>query len=239
MMAAALLLGLTGVSMAAMSNLSLYMAVYTTTGTVETLTDLGTIGGEINLSSQGQILSSINALNNLSVYGDGTTYNNLRVAYFAYNNTSGTDQAWVTGDSTRNTRGFNNMYNAYTALTPYYSGLDERETMVGEKSANGAYFASMDLNGTSPGTFYNFSPQPNGEVSLAPLASVGYVDQILYYYTSTGGNIGTIAATIRTYANGNVVINPTANPVPVPPGIFLLAPGLLGLIGLRKRFTKA
>lgn len=236
-MATALLLGLTGVSMAAMSNLELYMVVYnsTSTGTVETITDLGTIGGEINLSSQGLVLSSVDALSDLSIYGSGTTYSNLTVAYFAYNDTSATDEAWITGDSTRNARGFNNMNTAYGILTPYYSNLDEGETLVGEKSANGSYYTTMDFNGTRIGTFYNFSALGDGEVSLATLATVGYVDQTLYYYTSTGSTTGIVAATIRTYANGDVVINP----VPAPPGLLLLAPGLLGLIGLRKRFTRA
>jgi hypothetical protein len=32
--------------------------------------------------------------------------------------------------------------------------------------------------------------------------------------------------------------NPTGHPVPLPPSLFLLAPGLLGLAGLRKRFSK-
>jgi hypothetical protein len=236
-MAAALLLGFTGASMAAMSNLELYMVVYTSTGSVETITDLGTIGEEIDLSSQGLVLSSVDALSDLSVYGDGTTYSNLRVAYFALNNTSSTDEAWVTGDTTRLSRGFTNYIKNFTYVATYYSDLDEGETLIGTKSGTGinSYYYIMDSNGTSPGTFGNFSLETNGEVSLATLASVGYVDQILYYYTSTGSTTGVVAAVIRTYANGDVVINP----VPVPPGLLLLAPGLLGLIGLRKRFTRA
>lgn len=242
-MVTALLLGFTGVSMAAMSNLNLYMAVYTTTGTMESVTDLGTIGGEINLNAKNQVLSSINALSNLSLYGDGTTFNNLRVAYFAVNNLAGTnnDEAWVTGDSTRNTRGFTNINNmfSYMADNPPYINLFEGQTLFSAKDGLNSYFRLMSAMGTAPGYFGNFSGQCNGEVTLGPLAGVGYVDQILYYYTYTGGNTGIAAATIRTYANGNVVINYSTNPVPVPPGIFLLAPGLLGLIGLRKRFTKA
>jgi hypothetical protein len=40
---------------------------------------------------------------------------------------------------------------------------------------------------------------------------------------------------VRIYENGDVVLNPTAAPVPVPAAAWLLGSGLLGLIGLRRR----
>jgi hypothetical protein len=234
--AAVLILGFAGQSMAAMTNNQLYRIVYTTTGTVEAITDLGTIGGEINLSAQGTIVGGGTAAFNRAQFGTGTEYNNLRVAYFASNNTSSTDYAWATGNTTRLARGISQYQTGFSATSNYYSGLTEGHTLLGDKDTQGSYYRSMDFNGTTLGSFNGLSATGLGEVSLGALATTGYTDQTLYYFTSlTSGVEGVPAAMIRTMANGSTIVNP--NPVPVPPGVFLLAPGLLGLIGLRKRFA--
>jgi hypothetical protein len=61
----------------------------------------------------------------------------------------------------------------------------------------------------------------------------GFSDVYMYEYDAM--NNAWDYGTIRLYADGSAVLNPTSNPVPVPAAVWLLGSGLLGLIGIRRR----
>jgi hypothetical protein len=51
----------------------------------------------------------------------------------------------------------------------------------------------------------------------------------------SGQAVAAAETVVDANGDGYTVINPASSPVPVPPILRLLAPGLLGLIGLRRR----
>jgi hypothetical protein len=76
--------------------------------------------------------------------------------------------------------------------------------------------------------YYAYDSDPHGKTSLANL---GISDTFTFTgdYSITGGEN---SSNIEYTLNGTI----SGNPVPVPPSLFLLAPGLLGLIGLKRKY---
>jgi hypothetical protein len=225
--AVAMVFGFAGTSMASLSNSQLYRAVYSTSGTLESLTNLGTLGGEISISS-GLVTNDVTfSASNFSLSGLGvSSFSDVYVAYFAKT----TGEAWVTGDTTMNS--FYQYKNVFTTISTVGEGTTVTQT---SKNNTASYYYKMDGNGTKQGDFNSGFTQTNGEALLSSLvngSSTSYVEQNLYYFAS-GETTGTLAAIIRTYGDGHTTI--TAAPVPVPPSVMLFIPGLLGLIGMRRR----
>ncbi len=115
-------------------------------------------------------------------------------------------------------------------------------------NGNGFYYLAEN-NGTVDGT-YNSFVNGGAESSLAALATTGgYVDFNLYGFSNsiaTNAGTGTLtdnssgqALDIRTLVVNGVgeteIVAQSA--VPVPPSLLLLAPGLLGLIGIRRKIS--
>jgi len=93
----------------------------------------------------------------------------------------------------------------------------------------------------SMGNNINSATRMNTEASLDGLigSGSGSVTQALYFWdnittTVTADKSGVEVARITTNADGSTVI--TA-PTPIPPAFFLMGSGLLGLLGLRRRFV--
>ncbi|HVN94936.1 MAG TPA: hypothetical protein VMT62_00755 [Syntrophorhabdaceae bacterium] len=229
----AFVLAFAGQSHAAFGTYDLIRVVYDTSTTkYEAATSL------YNASSDQQFAGT----SNLTVGGGsdaftgytGTDWSTLYVAYFLYDGSNTDKRVWVSGTQAESSvaRKYAGYFsNVQSILTTYTSAANGNSTVyIPQSSANG-YVSRFDA---SPGTFGGFLSTGTGEASLSTMATLGYVDMNLYYFASgDNAGAGTKIATLRTMADGSTIINPTATPVP--PGLLLLAPGLLGLIGLKRR----
>jgi hypothetical protein len=233
----ALVFGFAGTSMAALANSQLYRAVYSVSGTLESLTNLGTLGGEIAISNGTVTNNPVFNTSNFSLSGLGvSSFSDVYVAYFAKNGPTGSvGQAWVTGDTTENS--YFQFQNVFQPIRTVAEGT----TSTQAKSSTSSYVYRMDGNGTKKGDFNSGFLIPSGTTggeallsSLVNGSSTSYVQQNLYYFASDS-TTGQLAAYIRTYGDGHTSI--TAAPVPVPPSVMLLVPGLLGLIGIRRKLS--
>jgi len=121
----------------------------------------------------------------------------------------------------------------------YYASLGGSQ-VTGVSSNLSSYWKNPNQSGLGVGKFVAFLRE-SGEQNLAALATVGYVDQYLYYYPSSTSNLagsGVAVAQIRTFADGHTEIMPVSS-VPVPAAVWLLGSGLIGLVGIRRRMTLA
>jgi len=237
-----LLLGFAGTSMASLADLQLYRSVYNTAGSQQQTSNLANLSTDLGLTA-GVITQGLNVTGNTftvsSLGGDFTT---LQVAYYAKSGTNGAtgDSIWVSGNvaPTWNGAAYSNFWAAAgNMVVPAQGGTNSIA-----KGTTTSYFFRMDNNapasGAGAGNFNQSVSIANGysgEASLSSLAGQGasaYVQQNLYQLI-VGQTTATLAGYVRTYEDGHTQI--VAAPVPVPASLMLLAPGLLGLIGLRRR----
>lgn len=256
-LAAMLMVGAAGQAMAAFVKPDLLRIVInlgTTGNPVEVGTDLGLSAVGIASTAANTTVGGGGAAFSRGMFGlsdsSASDWSNLVVTYFALG-TGNTTQLWSTAETTpigntgvwvsTRTNG-NTVYN-----TGYFNG-SAGGTLTVNKNATGSYFDSMDLQALSASKVGSLGGYLNPaqtsanffgvEKSLADLATVGYVDQNLYYW-ATGNTNGTptlLSMTIRTMADGSTIINPNA--VPIPPSVLLLGSGLLGMIGIRRKIRK-
>ena len=238
MLAMVLLLGVSGQALAFFDDGNLIRVVYSSDGTMESATDLGSITGLTSASTANVIYNTNNF--SLAQLGAGATLATSYVAYFTA--TLSPDQAWTSGSSasgqTGSTGAFqgfvSSMHNALQTGYQLNGGLTNAMVTLATGDPN-SYFKQL---ASVPGALGGFLAQDNGaEKSLADLATVGYVDQYLYYYASIPGRgsaTGLNVATIRTFADGHTELNPT---VPIPAAVYLLGSGLLGLVGIRRKMS--
>lgn len=86
---------------------------------------------------------------------------------------------------------------------------------------------AVSLNGTPYGTFNSVIGWTQETVSFGDLSAGSYT--LTFAGTRPYSTYGDTSAFLDN-------VNLTAAPVPVPPSALLLAPGLLGVVGMRKRF---
>ncbi|NWF54485.1 MAG: hypothetical protein HXY45_06790 [Syntrophaceae bacterium] len=232
LLAAILVFGLAGQTLAAWEEGHLLRIVYRADGNVEVATDLGAVSALVGLSNH---TISAGAFS-LADFGPGAALANLRVAYAAKINSS--SDAWFSGTAANMTnRGqFTSFSGAFTQMSLYYDSIDGGGVKaIGDKANASAYFELMDARGIAAnfGRVLSGAYPPGTEV-----APVGGAMQTLYFYDSpnaAGAPTG-IALTLRTNEDGSTTINPGGGGVvPIPPSVLLLASGLLGLIGLRRK----
>jgi len=233
-MVALFLFSLSGQAMAYFENGHLIRVIYDRGGTKEIVTDLGA-GWDLTSPTTVHQLFNTNtfSLTDLGI----SSWNNVYVAYFAFNVLNpieGTqNRAWTSGPEAGQAnlaRQWTNFSNGALGISGsnYQSGVAQN---INNQAAGNSYASKY---GTI-GRFAGFLPAPGtGDQNLSDLATVGYVDQWIYYYASPNSAAsGTKLFKIRTKENGTTDINP----VPIPPTVYLLGSGLLGLIGIRRRMT--
>jgi hypothetical protein len=239
--ASMLLISVAGQAMAYFEEGHLMRIVYDrTSGVKEVGTDLGVGWNTTTPIATNHLFNDNNFT--LSMLNEGThvaTLDNTYVAYFAYtqyNPTTGAvDGAWtsgpVSGQVSKNRKWQSFLAGGLMTQSGYYTKGVPQFVMYQSDNSSYAY------NYYTYGSFAGFIPGMNGDQNLAALATTGYVDQYLYYYSAPNtAQTGVDVYQIRTYANGTTEINPV-NPVPVPAAIYLFGSGLLGLIGIRRRMA--
>ncbi|MGA2106102.1 MAG: hypothetical protein ABSH25_00495 [Syntrophorhabdales bacterium] len=261
MVAGLLLFGLAGQGMAAFSTLDLVRTIYDPSSA--STTEIGSDLGANALTTAGAYTANTYVGDHLatSLFSDPAA--TLEVSYYALNGSTSAWVTGSTTDTAqklllhKNT----NLSGLSTSLLGYYAGLSTisgtASSVLGSTAVgNNSYYQLAENNGTGVGTFAsalsNISPShTDATISLAALTTNGYVDSTLWYflYNNNTGTVGTEVVTIRTFLtdsatstnidkNGTYIateIDPQAPTVPIPPSLLLLAPGLLGLIGVRSR----
>ncbi len=226
------------------------------TGTYDVITDLGNISSilsTVSTSGSDTVGGGVNAFtNNFSENtGFASKDSSLMVAYFVINYTA--NNAYISGSSATtplksagslNFDSFAGGLQGSTLSTA--QGTLESGTSTAVIAQSAAYSFQSVAESAGPGSFAGFIVNGGNafltESKLATLAS-GSVVQYLYYfsngYADQTGTLVTdpgIPVEILTNANGSTTIEAPAT-VPVPPSLLLLAPGLLGLIGIRRRVS--
>jgi hypothetical protein len=234
-----LVVGFTGQAMADYATGDLIRVVYQVGGALEQITDLGAVSSYTTPFTT-NIQYNTNTFS-LSTFA-GASYSDLQVAYFVYN---ANNTAFVSGpyngtqlSGSRQNSAYNS--NALAVVTVAKANSGGSGNAIIAQSNGQSYMTKMDKGGgTSTGTFGGFIPGGNGEANLAALATVGYVDQSLFYYSNTANAAnGVNVATIRTYADGSTQLNPQAvAQTPIPAAVYLLGSGLLGLVGIRRKMA--
>jgi hypothetical protein len=250
LLAAALLtVSFAGNAMALWAEGDLIRVVYDNKGSNEVATDLGSLS---TVSAGGTYGGGVNAVT-LSQFA-GSAWSDLRVAYFSFSQSpiqtisvSGALNGSVTSES----GGYTSFVPPASAASFLYAGttpvLGATATVSILKTNVNGFYTGLDAGGgVLPGDFGGFivtGTNPGGVLSLANLATTGYVDQSLFTWSNTaldaaGRLPGTKGVTLRTMTDGSTLINPNAAPaVPVPPAFFLMGSGLLGMFGVRRKMN--
>jgi hypothetical protein len=247
-LAAALIALGAGNAMASFDNGDLIRFVYNSATGSETGTDLGSIStlltnvaasGSVNITAPGLFTNGANL---------GSANNaNLMVAYMVANDTYGTNgynpntnyfssQSGQVNGPFANTNMQNQMGALFSGVT-YNPVNTHNSTQVSTTNTNAASYQVTMSNGFMGGLLLN----PDGEASLATLATAS-ISQSLYYWADvTAGTDGSLvtsngqALQILTNSNGSTTLVGGTSPTPIPAAAYLLGSGLMGLLGLRRK----
>jgi hypothetical protein len=257
-----LLLGFAGQGMAIQNFATgdLIRVVYAPGSTDEYATDLGTL---TSLEAAAVAAGGTPALVNGSAFGSyDNSFSTENVTYYVYGGGGSADLAQLsTLTAPAEAKGLSSLTGSLLLMnTQYQTAANRVETTPlytsgTAQTAAHSYITLMD-GGTAlayPGTYSNFFTF-DSEQSLSGLGSGGQVAMYLYNFNTAQGwtstnpvngalvtdsnNNGATFEVITTSSGTEVVEIPQVSSVPVPPSLLLLAPGLFGLIGLRRRVGK-
>ncbi len=238
-MAAALLtLGAAANAMAYFANGDLIQVAYVRGGTNEVATDLGSISnvlGGTTVTLTGSNAPSLSALG-------ATSWDQVYVAYFALNTAN--KNFFVSGDSnTAGTKNYTSLASTFSNLYVGYqaAGGTTSQTVTLAQTAVHSYntlFNTNDTSGVSNGYMGGYLTTWTGtEANLAALATGGTVTSTIYEKANAGAfdSASPWSATPLTIANSNGMV--VASATPIPPSFLLMGSGLLGMVGIRRKFT--
>lgn len=238
---AVLMLGVSGQAMAAFTQGDLIQVVYQKGGSMEVATDLGAFSATTLASAPQNVALTANPF---PVAGSGVfsgaAASDLQIAYYVVG--PGATTFWTSGPEAGQTSGARQGTAVQTMNTVNgkYASLGGSQVTLAQSDGQ-SYYSLGDKGGNGVGGFAGFIPANNGEQNLGALATVGYVDSYLYYYATPGATTakaGVQVATIRSYADGTSIINPTSvSQTPIPAAVYLLGSGLLGFVGIRRKMA--
>lgn len=200
---------------------SLVMSIYNDATNVETGYDFGVV---IDLNTQNLFLGNVDVSDTnatVALYSCNSNYQSV-FGLTVDTEAGGIGNPMQFWNATRDIWNFG-----------YQNGASPVTIEASDPKSASTYFGTT-------GTYQNVvaGGSPYMQPTLNPLASQDHFDIYLYVYNGnvldTGFDPATdYAATVRVFANGDVVLN--ASPVPVPAAVWLLGSGLLGLIGIRRK----
>ncbi|MCM2356599.1 MAG: PEP-CTERM sorting domain-containing protein [Geobacteraceae bacterium] len=161
----------------------------------------------------------------------------LKVTYFGV--TIGSKDLWLSSNAATQsvfTTSWSASSGTIGSVLSRYAGLGGSSNTLGMSDAN-SYWVKEDANGTKVGKFNTFYSAANGEIALGALDTVGYTTQNLFFWdnpSTTGQGAGVKTVTLKTLADGSTQVVAT----PIPPAFMLMGSGLLGLVGIRRKFNK-
>lgn len=234
--AALFTIGMASQAMAYFDNGNLIRIVYQTSGgTAEVATDLGNFSSFMAGTApaapsfiQGGTAGTAGAL-----FGN-TALSNLNVTYMVYdtNNPDANPATFSGGATAPNLVDGIQWGNATSGLQAYYGAVGTQQ-VVGSMGAANSY-SNLFANG-GVGLLGGMVDQ-SVEANLAALAGGGSVNMTIYAFADTvNGSALQTLGTITTNASGLTVSD--ATPTPIPPSFLLMGSGLLGMVGIRRKFT--
>ncbi len=231
--AALLIAGFAGYAAASFSDGDLIRVVYDKVNFVEVATDLGSISGLLNGTVTVSTDSFLGTVNGIS---PSPNWSNLFVAYFSFNganyNVWGAAGSKLTGASGSKWGAADGGWNTYRNITLIPAGTNTVTTTNINGSTTDSYYRLLSGNSGIGNLGGWFATGSSVDASLASLASSNSISEKLYLTTPSTHAGSFTDLTITTYKTGT-----SSAVVPVPAAILLLAPGLAGLIGLRRRLS--
>jgi len=237
--AAALMLGVSAPAMAAtyFGNDELIQIVYNTAGGTEVATDLGSINGStFTANGSPSFLGSGGTIGAGGVISGGnfagTNVSSLNVVYLAMDTNDTNNPLYFSSSSATapTVQDGGAWGNTNSVLQAFYAGKGTQQVVV---STANALSYSMSLGGVNAGTFVGLLNPPSAESSLAALASGSAVVQKLYT-TTFGATAQDLQLSISTNTDGTAGV---VAATPIPPSFLLMGSGLLGMVGIRRKFT--